>query len=86
MNSRVEGLGVISQDFIKAGVYLGETHIWETNRSEWIRTPLGGFLNHSENPNCYIVTNVHYHYGDQRELYTTRPIEPGEEITVYYTL
>jgi len=84
--SKINGLGLFAKENIKAGVFLGETHIWESNRHEYIRTPLGGFINHSDNPNCFLSTNIHYHYGDQRELYTTRPIKKGEEITVFYTV
>ena len=80
------GLGLFAVENLKAGVFVGETHIWESNRHDWIRTPLGGFINHSDNPNCYINKNIHYHDGDQRELYTIRPIKAGEEITVYYTV
>jgi len=79
-------LGLHTLHPLKAGIYLGETHIWETKRWTWIRTPLGGFINHSSNPNCFINTNIHYHDGQQRELYTVRPIEAGEELTVYYTV
>jgi len=84
--SKTHGHGIIATEDIKAGVYLGETHIWEQIRSEWIRTPLGGFINHSEDPNCFICTNIHYHEGDQRELFAIKPIKKGEEITIYYTL
>ena len=83
--SPINGLGLFAVDNLKAGIFLGETHIWESNRWEYIRTPLGGFINHSENPNCFINENIHYHDGQQRELYTTRPIKKGEEITVFYT-
>lgn len=79
-------MGLHTTTSLKAGIYLGETHIWEANRWDWIRTPLGGFINHSSNPNCFIHTNIHYHNGQQRELYTVRPIEQGEELTVYYTV
>ena len=84
--SEINGLVLHTLEPLKAGIFLGETHIWETNRWTWIRTPLGGFINHSSNPNCFISTNIHYHHGQQRELYTTRPIEAGEELTVYYTV
>ena len=81
-----DGLGLFATEDISAGVYLGETHIFERKRWEWIRTPLGGFINHSENPNCFINMNIHYHDGNQRELYTIKPIEEGEELTVFYTV
>jgi len=83
--SKINGLGLHATENIKAGVYLGETHIWVSSpRVGWIRTPIGGFINHSEEPNSFIHTNVYYHDGNQRELYTTRPIKKGEEITVFY--
>lgn len=84
--SPIDGIGLFATEDLKAGIYLGETHIWETRRREWIRTPLGGYINHSEEPNCFINTNIHYHDGDQRELYTVKPIKEGQELTVYYTL
>lgn len=86
LGTGVHGHGIIANEDIKAGIFLGETHIWCDKRRDWIRTPLGGFINHSEDPNCYVNTNIHYHNGDQRELYTIRPIIEGEELTVYYTL
>ena len=85
-NSKINGLGLFATKNIKAGIFLGETHIWESNRHEWIRTPLGGFINHSKEPNCFINNNIHYHHGDQRELYTIRPIKKNEELTVFYTV
>jgi len=84
--SSVNGLGLFAEEDLKAGTFLGVSHVWESNRHEWIRTPLGGFINHSEIPNCFINTNVHYHHGDQRELYTIKPIKAGEELVVYYTV
>ncbi len=84
--SSIHGLGLFATEDFKAGIFLGETHIWEQKRREFIRTPLGGFINHSEDPNCYINTNIHYHNGDQRELYTIKPVYEGQELTVYYTL
>ena len=84
--SSVNGLGLFAEEDLKAGTFLGVSHVWESNRHEWIRTPLGGFINHLEVPNCFINTNVHYHHGDQRELYTIKPIKAGEELVVYYTV
>ena len=81
MESKIEGLGLYAQEDFTAGKVFGETHVFAVsqNRREWVRTPLGGFINHSENPNCYISTAT-----DQRCLHTIRPIKAGEEITVYY--
>lgn len=84
--SLINGTGIFANNDLVAGQHLGVTHIWETNRIDWIRTPLGGFINHSDEPNCFIVTNIDHHHGTQRELYVVKPIKEGEELTIYYTL
>ena len=85
--SKIEGLGLFTIRAIRdLETSIGVTHVFMDDKGQIIRTPLGGFINHSEDPNCYISTNIHYHNGDQRELYTIRPILEGEELTVYYTL
>ena len=80
-DSVTHGLGLHSTTRLEAGNVLGETHVLVHNRDrhEWVRTPLGGFINHSENPNCYISTDK----GD-RNLHTVIPVAKGEELTVYY--
>lgn len=83
--SNIDGLGLFATEDLHPGIYLGVTHIYQEKRG-WIRTPLGGFINHSEDPNCFINENIHYHDGTQRELYVVKPIKKGEEITIYYTL
>ena len=79
--SEVHGLGLFAEMNFDAGMDFGETHVFVVNRSrrDWVRTPLGGFINHSETPNCYINTE-----SEDRTLYSIRPIKKGEEITVYY--
>lgn len=80
-SSKIDGLGLHATEFIEAGTNLGETHVLVHNqhRLEWVRTPLGGFINHSDHPNCYIDTSK----GD-RTLHTVIPVRKGEELTVYY--
>jgi|TARA_B100000902_G_C27314063_1_gene920151 hypothetical protein len=79
--SKIDGLGLHALKDFEAGEKFGETHVLvhSRDRHEWIRTPLGGFINHSDNPNCFITTDA----GD-RTLYATMPIKEGDEITVYY--
>lgn len=79
--SKIDGLGLHATVRLQAGTVLGETHVLVHNRDrhEWVRTPLGGFINHSEDPNSYISTDR----GD-RTLHTIKPIAKGEELTVYY--
>jgi SET domain-containing protein len=46
-----------------------------------IRTPLGGWINHSETPNCELIKIGPYYY-----LITSVDLLPDEEITLKYTL
>lgn len=81
LESGINGLGLFAVCRIESAVELGKTHFKLNNK--WERTPLGGFINHSETPNCVITNFV---TGQERVLYTVRPIIPGEELTIYYTL
>ena len=84
--SEIEGLGLFAVELIPAGTCLGITHVHDPNFSnEYIRTPLGGFYNHSDNPNCKAVVG----YQNERSvilLTTLRDVEAGEEITSRYWL
>ena len=57
--SKIHGLGLFTKVDLRAGKKLGITHIKVSNLyigiDEWVRTPLGGFINHSENPNTFMV-------------------------------
>lgn len=80
--SEIDGHGLFTSKSLESDFVLGITHV-KDNRFEdnYIRTPLGGFFNHSEDPNCeaYIVD-------DYIMLKTIKPINAGEEITVFYWL
>ena len=50
-NSPIEGLGLFSTINIKINSFIGVTHIRDEQfENKYIRTPLGGFYNHSNNP------------------------------------
>ena len=50
-NSVIEGLGLFATANIKANTFVGVTHIRDEQfENKYIRTPLGGFYNHSNNP------------------------------------
>jgi SET domain-containing protein len=88
--SLIEGLGLFATQFIAIGTDLGMTHIYDKRfEDNYIRLPLGGFFNHSEDPNCKIVKiqackdkNLDLHL----RLITIKDIKAGEEITAKYTL
>ena len=83
-NSRIDGLGVFATEKIRSGTTLGVSHIQDERAQDgYWRTPLGGFINHSDNPNCEKETN---RLTNNLYLKTNRMIKKGEELTVRYTL
>ena len=50
--SPIEGLGLYATENIKANCFIGLTHVRDKDfENGYIRTPLGGFYNHSNEPN-----------------------------------
>ena len=81
-NSEIHGLGLFATERVPAGTVLGVTHIPDNRfENKHIRTPLGGFYNHSNNPNC-----EKFYFEGLAYLKTLKDIEAGEEITCLYTL
>ena len=77
--SWIEGLGVFAVKEIKQDTELGVSHIEFEN--ELYRTPLGGFINHSDKPNCVRIKN-----GNKWLLKTIKDIFPNQELTLNYVL
>jgi SET domain-containing protein len=79
-------LGLYTNRVIYQDEYLGITHhnVNATDEVDIIRTPLGGFINHSETPNCKIIKVSEHH--DTYQLLTIREIYPEEELTIKYNL
>lgn len=82
--SDIEGLGLFATKDIKKNTNLGMMH-YISEYSEIIRTPLGGFINHSNKPNC-IKEKEDLIYEERVYLITDRLIKKGEELTVKYTM
>ena len=78
--SPIEGLGLYSTKDIKDNTFIGVTHIFDEKfENNYIRTPLGGFYNHSNEPNIQrMITNIlpKLKFGDQAP-----PINDKSEIT-----
>ena len=82
--SNIEGLGLFATKRIEADKNLGITHIRDKNAENgYWRTPLGGFINHSDHANCHKEEN---RFTKNLFIRTNRVIEEGEELTVVYTL
>jgi len=81
--SKIEGLGLFAIQNIDSGVDLGLTHIPNCYyENGYIRTPLGGFINHSDTPNC----KLHEDDTGRLSLRTVNDIVADDEITVKYNL
>ena len=86
--SGVHGLGLFADQKIMAGTNLGMSHLKLGEKI--FRTPLGGFINHSNEPN---LVKVELRMVDEEvkgnykkwNLVTLRDIKEGEELTVRYT-
>ena len=91
--SKVQGLGLFALCDIAKGTNFGMSHLQV--RDELIRTPLGGFINHSDNPNCekvklpllplYQKWNTTWFQFIKYSLITIQDIKVGEELTTKYT-
>ena len=88
--SDIHDLGLFAKDGIAQGANLGMTHVQISDTI--VRTPLGGFINHKDNPNCEKVKlrftsedkQPAYHF-NKWNLITLRDIKEGEELTLKYT-
>ena len=79
--SHIHGLGLFATIKILSQTELGISHVKDDRFSHgYIRTPLGGFFNHSKKPNCEAVYD-----GDLIKIIALTDINFGDEITVDYT-
>ena len=83
-DSRISGQGLFTTRRLVTGTELGTSHY--RIDGEYIRTPLGGFINHSDEPNC-VRNQVRIKPGfDKWNLVVSEDIEEGEELTLKYKL
>jgi len=86
--SHIHGLGLFATKPIKAKTVLGVSHKFDERfQNNYIRTPLGGFINHSNDPNLVLIENeAEGLLKDLKYVRTIRDIQAGEELTLKYTL
>jgi hypothetical protein len=83
--SDIHGAGIFAREDIPAEIDMGITHVYDPEfQHDYIRTPLGGFINHSDQANCELVDDD----SDcgNKKIKTLRKIQMGEEITLQYSL
>ena len=88
--SDIHDIGLFAKEAIPQGTNFGMTHIQISDTL--IRTPLGGFINHKDNPNC---EKVKLRFTDEAKqpayqfnkwnLIAVKDIKEGEELTLQYT-
>jgi SET domain-containing protein len=77
-DSPIAGQGCFACEDIPADFFLGMSHIIVDGSI--IRTPLGGFINHSDDPNC-----MKWCEDNKWFIKTLRKIKEGEELFLKYT-
>jgi len=83
-DSGIDGQGLFTTRKLVRGTELGPSHY--RIEGELIRTPLRGFINHSNKPNCVkSQVRIKPHY-DKWTITVTEDIEEGEELTLKYTM
>ena len=99
--SPIEGLGLFAVEDISNGHNFGRTHVSDVRfENGFLRTPLGGFVNHSETPNCELISkereltpnwiNLNMFPFSQKGkvlcLVSKEEISAGTELTTKYSL
>ena len=74
--------GLFALEDIPNDVYLGISHVVVDDTI--MRTPLGGFVNHSEEPNCVKEFETE-EWGQIYHMRTIKEIKKGEELFLKYT-
>ena len=85
--SPIHGVGLFAKIPIERGKHLGVSHIYAPGfETSYIRTPVGGFINHSDEPNCIKIESPEESMITYFSLVTLRNVEQDEELTITYTL
>ena len=80
-------MGLFTDTAIETGIVIGISHVKIPYLYEIIRTPIGGFINHSDRPNCVLVEKVNLSATYRLfELVALIDIVRGEELTTKYSL
>ena len=83
-DSPIEGLGLFAKKNIKKHFDCGMSHIKVPIICGFVRTSIGGFLNHSEKPNCALSLELDWDDYRVYNVFTIKKIKAGEELTLDY--
>ena len=81
--SNIDGLGLFATRTILSESYIGISQVstMQDGEEKIIRTPIGGFINHSKQPNCIRIKDT-----NNWLLFSNRIIDEGEELTLEYSM
>jgi|TARA_R100000081_G_scaffold20222_1_gene8634 hypothetical protein len=82
--SKIDGMGIFAKEDIERDTNIGITHVQIPILTNFLRTPLGGFINHSEENNCYLAEMLNWDRYKVFNLFSEVDILKGEEITLNY--
>ena len=82
--SKIEGMGIFATEDIAKEIDLGMTHIKVPILNGYVRTPLGGFVNHAEESNCFLLEKIDWDDYRIYNLITEVDIKAGDELTLNY--
>ena len=82
--SLIHGHGIFAKFEINKGVDLGSTHIKMPMIFGYVRTPLGGFLNHSDKPNCRLYVDLDWDDYLVYKVMTITKVDKGQELLLEY--
>tara|TARA_Y100000768_G_C23966087_1_gene677948 strand:- start:127 stop:495 length:369 start_codon:yes stop_codon:yes gene_type:complete len=89
-SSKIEGLGLFALRDLPEGKDLGMTHIYDVRfHDNYIRLPLGAFINHHQIPNCKaVLSEEDTEVGKLKHIriITSKKIIKGDEVTVKYII
>ena len=78
-DSKIDGLGLFSKTKIQKNSFIVITHVKHNDFQDmYIRTPLGGFYNHSKNPNVTKISSdtlPKYDFGQNIEMKIKESLE-----------
>jgi|TARA_B110000908_G_scaffold41877_1_gene50870 hypothetical protein len=82
--STIDGLGLFAVEDIPLGTDLGLMRFMY--HGTLIRTALGSFPNHCEEPNCVNISRINEHGDEEYTLVTAQDIKIKDELTLCYQM
>ena len=82
--SSIDGLGLFAVEDIPPSTDLGLMRFMY--HDTLIRTALGSFPNHCEDPNCVTISSINEHGDEEYNLWTLKEIKASDELTLTYQM